>query len=172
MSAIISRKSAWMLLLGTLVLPAHYTNAQAPQDERGAEDKPKFPAVMRYEPLKAEVGDDELRRLLKERFNAALSELQARYMEYTAGKASIEHLMEASRRLLDSQLELIDKPSDRVAAHEKHVEITKLVEENAKTRWDAGKIAEYELHYTRYVRIDAEIQLLKAKRQAKAVKPK
>jgi hypothetical protein len=113
---------------------------------------------------KIEKGDDELRRLLKERYNEAASELQARYKEFIAGRGDLDSLYEANRSLLESGLELTDKPEEKIALLAQRVGQAREIEQVNQGRYDAGRIPVQTLNRCRYLRLDAEIQLLRAKR--------
>jgi hypothetical protein len=144
-------------------------SAAGPRTARA--DDEKLPGFLEGKPKTLEKGDDEVRKLLKERYNAALSEVQARYEQYLAGKYTLDALYDAGGRLLKSELELCTKPAERVAVRQKYLEMTKDAEKVAAARFDAGRIDLAEMEFTRYQRLDAEIQLLKEKKAAEA-KPK
>jgi hypothetical protein len=153
-----------LFLLGGLAVRAE---AVPPQDQKPVGKEEKAPAVLTAKPLKIEAHDDELHKLLKERYNAAVAELQARSEEVKSGHGSIEQLFDAARKVLRSELSLSDKPADRLAVLEKHLELEHAAEKVATTRHQAGKLNDAELAAARYLRIDAEIQLLRAKQKGK-----
>ena len=65
---------AW-LSCSLLLMQASSLPAQAPQ-ARPEQPETKAPALLSAQPLKEDPKDDELRRLLKARYNAALGEVQ------------------------------------------------------------------------------------------------
>jgi outer membrane protein TolC len=69
-------------------------------------------------------------------------------------------------------LELWDKPAEKVALLTQFVELAREAEKIAQTRHDAARASVVELHRTRYQRLDAEIQLLRARREADKAKGK
>jgi hypothetical protein len=138
---------------------------------RAARDEDKLPAVLENKPLEPAKGDDEERKLLKERYNAALAELRARYQRFEAGNDTLDALFDAARRVLDSELELCGKAAERVAVREKYLELAREVEKIQQARVDAGRAGAQDLEQARYLRIDAQLQLLRAKKAAEA-KPK
>jgi outer membrane protein TolC len=150
-----------LLPVVTLGLALTWTGAQ------GQQPGEKMPAVLSAKPLKAEAGDDELRKLLKERYNAALEEMQARYAEFQAGRITLDMLHEAAQRVLDSQVALTDKPAEHVRIYEQQLELARDVERATQLHYDAGRKTIAELARARYVRLDVEIKLVVAKRKAK-----
>jgi hypothetical protein len=91
---------------------------------------------------------------------------------YQAARTSYDSVAEARQRLLQAGLELCDKPADKVALLTQYVELTKATEKFAQARSEAGRGTETAIHRLRYQRLDAEIQLLRAKREADKVKGK
>src|SRR5262249_134505 len=118
--------------------------------------------------LEAAKGDDELRKLLKARYNAALRETKGRFMQFLAGKTTPELLADGGRRLLRAELELCDKPADRVKVREKFLTLAKEVERIQRERYDAGRIDEPDMAQAEHQRLDAEIELLREKKAAEA----
>jgi hypothetical protein len=72
-------------------------------------------------------------------------------------------LLEASRILLLAELDLTDKPKDRIALHEKYVERAKEVEDVAKLQSAVGKADSSVNPITQACRCEAEIGLLREK---------
>lgn len=130
-----------------------------------AEDA-KLPAILEAKPLKPAPGDDELRKALIARYNAAIGEVKARYQEFLAGKTTMEAMADCSRRLVHSRQELGEKPADLVAFLEQYVELAKIIEKINEHRHEAGRIGIAEVELAHYYRFDAEVRLLKAKRLA------
>jgi hypothetical protein len=111
--------------------------------------------------------DDDLEKLLKGRFNEAVGVLTLRVQTYQAGRGTFEQVFEAARHVLRSELDLTEKQAEQVAVREKFLTLAKELERIAKLRFEAGQVPKDEVHTAAYWRIDAEIQLVKAKRKAK-----
>jgi hypothetical protein len=151
---------------------ASYSAAQAPQPQP-EKAKTKVPALLTGQPLKEEPKDDELRKLLKARYNEALADKETLSEVSKAGRADYDLVVEARQRLLQAGLELCDKPTDKVALLTQFVEQTKAAEEFIEARKQAGRnTGSPTIHRLRYQRLDAEIQLLRAKREADKAKEK
>jgi hypothetical protein len=133
---------------------------------------PPEPAILKAKPLKPAPGDDELRKLLIARYNVAVAEMQARYAEISAGRANCDIAVEAARHLVDSGIELTDKPAEQLAFREKFLELAKEVERIIEAQVEAGKTGVGDLEKARYLRLDAEVQLLKVKRKAAKQQPR
>jgi hypothetical protein len=159
------------LLLGGPVLPT--PGRQPPPADP---DEPpvvlKLRAIVKANPLEPAKEDDDLRKLLKARYNVAVRGLQARLQEFEAGRSTVEALFAAFRNVHDSQLELCEKPADQIGTRELYFELAKVVEKIVEAQFEAKRIGAGALEDARYVRLDAEIQLLKAKRQARPPQPR
>jgi RNA polymerase sigma factor (sigma-70 family) len=108
-------------------------------------------------------GGDRLKKLLKERADTALEEWDARNKEFLAGRATLDSVHGAARRLRDAQLELSETKEERLAALGKYLQLMKAVEEVQQARYDAGRIPIQDLKESKYYRLEAEILLERAK---------
>jgi membrane fusion protein (multidrug efflux system) len=155
---------AW-LSFPLLLLLGSSSAAQAPQPQPEQADT-KVPALLTGQPLKEGPKDDELRKLLKARYNEALVEKEGLDKMFQVGRASYDSVVEAGQRLLKAGLELCGTPADKVALLTQFVERTKAAETIAQGRFESGRASDLALHRLRYQRLDAEVQLLRAKREA------
>ena len=163
----------WWLSFPLLVLLAGDLVAQAPQPQQPpGQPQRKLPALVAAKPIKEDPKDDELRKLLKARHNEAVAEMKARYQEFLAGRATFDVVAEVAQRLVQSGLEVSDQPAERVALLTQYLEVTTEVEKIAQLRVGAATVSVTELHKARYHRLDAEIRLHRAKREAGETKEK
>lgn len=127
--------------------------AEAAEEKAG----PKFPGP----------GDDELRKLQIARYNAAFGEVKCVDAAYSNGTITFDLLFEAQKHLLQAELDLSDKPVDQIAAYEHFVEAAKQKEARVKSLYySATRGGEADKYYqAKFQRLDAEIQLLRAKRK-------
>jgi hypothetical protein len=125
---------------------------QVPQEPKKAE--PPAPAA------KAE---NRLPALLKARVEAAKTEVWARNQEFLVGRGTLDILVGASRRLLVAEQELGLNRADQIAALEKHFTLMKEVQEINEERFRDGRIPIQDVKEAEYYRLDAEIQLERAK---------
>jgi hypothetical protein len=121
-------------------------------------------------------GDDELKKLRKERYQSAQLQCEKFFDLFLAGSLSrgrdpLDLLMGSMDRLVESELALSDKPADQIAALERKVTLAKGAEAINKIRYDEKRIALQDYEQTRYERLDAEIKLLELK-QKLGVAPK
>jgi hypothetical protein len=107
--------------------------------------------------------EGRVRPLLEARLEAAREELDARKKEFEQGRGTLDLLLGAARRVLDSQRELSDKKAGRVAAVQAYFDVTREVEETVKGWHDAGRVAVQDWKEAQYYRLDAEIMLERAK---------
>jgi hypothetical protein len=155
-----------MVLLGMLMLAVGLTPPLDARDK--ADEEVKLPAFLTAKPLKPSEGDSELRKLQKERYNAAVKGAAARYQEYLAGRGTTEQLYAACRTVLRAELELADKPAEKVAVREKFLTLAKEVDMVEELRFQAGRSPVSEREAARVNRLTAEIELLQAREKAKA----
>jgi hypothetical protein len=151
------------LLLATLAPHA------SPQALAGDNDQP---ALLKAQPVKADSEDDAVRKLIVERYNAAVEELQLRYPRLQAGSDPAHQCCEALKRVAQAGLELNERNAGRATLLEECVEMAKRLEELTRQRIDAG-IRGYtpaDLAEAKYVRADFEIQWLRAKEKLKGEK--
>ncbi len=163
-------KSAGVWLSFSLFLMlAGYSVAQTPQP-KPEKAETKVPDLVTGQPFKEDPKDDELRKLLKARYNEALVEVEGLTRMYQMARASYDSVAEARQRLLQAGLELCEKPADKVALLTQFVESTKESEKLVRAHLEAARGTESAIHRLRYQRLDAEIQLLRAKREADKAK--
>lgn len=91
---------------------------------------------------------------------------------YQTGRAPLDSFAEAGQRLMRAGLELSDTPTDKIALLTQYVELAKTAEQVAIARFQAARDTEAAIHRARYQRLDAEIQLPRAKREANKAKGK
>jgi hypothetical protein len=137
-------------------------------------DRPqeKLPSILKAKPLPAAAGDDELRNLLKARYNEALAEVQGRYEGLAVTPAPLASVFEPAQRLRAAGLEVSDRPADQIALLTQVLDLARLLERRAEAEFKSGQGAPIDLHRARYFRLDTEIQLLRAKGKANAVPPR
>jgi hypothetical protein len=144
----------------------HDSVAVAADPPKPADRKP-LPALKDVKPLQPEAGDDELRKLQKERYNAARDEYRfhtGERFEIADKHSALAEAADVLQRWLKSALDLAQGPNDQIAVLEQFLTEAKDMEDIIKTRVQAGINKKGEGEKTRYFRLDIEIQLLKAKR--------
>jgi hypothetical protein len=147
--------------------------AQAPQPQEVPDrSELKLPALVSAKSLKVDPKDDELRKLLKARYNDAVGDAKAVYEDYVHGRATYDKLYGSWQRVVQAGLELCDKPAQKVALLTQYLEATKEAEKLAQAWNNEGKIRVGDLHRARYERLNAEILLHRAKREADKAKEK
>ena len=145
-----------------LLVPCDPTSAQQPAKQ--AEDMP--PALLEAKPLQPAAGDSKLQELLKERYNAALQELQDDMKLVRQGRITEDFLFAAQKRLLEAGLELKGRPADRIAALKDHLELARRIELETGLRLQAGTTPAAKVAQARYFRLDVEIRLLREREKA------
>jgi RNA polymerase sigma factor (sigma-70 family) len=85
-------------------------------------------------------------------------EWEARWKEYTAGRGTLDFLLDSSRRLLAAELKCAKKSSDSVKAYRANIDRLAGAEAINLERFNAGKVALQDLLQARYARIGAELE--------------
>jgi hypothetical protein len=110
--------------------------------------------------LEIKEDEDPILRLKKERFNAALQEAKARFDMYKLGLTKSPDLIEVGERLFGAQVDLSDKPEDRVRVLQQQLEVYNEAEANLEKQVKEGLAPEADLDHLRYNKTSLEIELL------------
>jgi len=124
--------------------------------------------VFRADALKIAPEDDELRKLLVQRFNEALAETTILYEEVVVGKTPLLVCHSAGYRLLNAGLGVFDTPQKRIAFLKPLRDFAMHVEELEILKKDASRPGARQLA-TQY-RLEIDIHLLKEKKRAEKAK--
>jgi hypothetical protein len=116
-----------------------------------------------------EVSRTTVRNLALARREAARACQQDRLEMYRAGapEGTLDLLLEASRRLLEAELPVLDDPVERVAAGERYWELTRIAEGTVRTLYEVGRVSLAGFTGTRYERLDAEMRLAEERAKLK-----
>jgi hypothetical protein len=102
-----------------------------------------------------------IKKLLEARRDTLRGEVESRESRIKAGFEDPMNLIDPSRRLLQAELELTEKPADRITLHQKYVEIAKNTEETLKAAAKNGRIRDEPYLEAKAARLEAEIALLR-----------
>jgi hypothetical protein len=115
-----------------------------------------------------------MRKLLKARYNAAVGEARDYFVyERLASESGPDllgdpdHLYARRQRVVQAGLEALDKPEERVALLINYLEMTKEAERVEQERYAAARCRIGDVQRARYERLNAEIRLLRTKRELK-----
>jgi outer membrane protein TolC len=111
--------------------------------------------------LEASTAGKKLKELLKERLATAHEEAACRYQQYLAGRGTLDAILGASLRLLDSEKELSDKKGDQVAALRRHLRRMKEMEKIVEAQYMAGRASLADYDQAKSYRLQSEIWLEK-----------
>jgi hypothetical protein len=143
--------------LALVLLIAFGINAAGRETEpRQPEPKGKLPALLTTDPLKPEANDDEVRKLLKARYNEAIAELKAGFSEFQTGRTTITSILGTFRRIVESGADLEGSQDEKGILLEQLLEVAKEIEKINKSLVDVGRATISEMHQARYLRINAE----------------
>jgi beta-lactamase regulating signal transducer with metallopeptidase domain len=129
-------------------------------------DAPKgAPALLYAAPLKPEPGDDELRKLLKEKYNAAAGAMQYYRTQFEMGTLTpLSDLLAAGRNVRDAELAFVSEPRQQLPILQTYLQFAKYLADIAHSRLVAGGVAAdtpVESARMREARADAELQVLR-----------
>ncbi len=121
------------------------------------------PAMLTAKPLEPATGDDELHKLLKDRYNSALKSLQGHYERTTLDtNVPITTVIVAAHTLLEAELALATA-KETVGIYERYLEFMKYFDNLAETRRKSGSVGFGEFNAVHEARLEAEIKLLQAR---------
>jgi hypothetical protein len=115
-----------------------------------------------------EAKDCKLKELLKERL-AVLREVSSEVTaNYRQGKESFDRVQQATRALLDAELDVCETDKDRITVLEKIVILAKQNETHAEQRFRLGGVPRTHVLMATAGRLETEIALERAKSKAPA----
>jgi hypothetical protein len=110
---------------------------------------------------------EKLAELLREQRKVGQELLELRYVQYEAGKCPFAALLATLDERLRAELSAADKPEERAAALRAHLADLKKIEAAAKVRMEASFIPQADYETLCAVRLDVQVRLLRAEREAK-----
>jgi hypothetical protein len=147
----------------------------------GSNCPPPYPAVGYYERCMGAIapalnqkteepaaGDSLLRRLTKLRSASAFRRLELAAQRVADHQDTPDKLLPILKDVGESRLELCDDPSDLVPVLEARLGLARLIEEVKSCEVEVGRSADHNLEDARYARLDAEVQLARARAALKA----
>ena len=143
-----------------LVLPAR---AQSPGANLISE---KMLKLINSDPLQAQDGDDEMRKLLVERSNIALDGLKNAHSGFLKGTATLVSVFDNGRRFQHTQLRLTDNKDVQMSIVKAHLAILEELEnlQDAQSEALGSKNTTPILTRIRYAKVTARINMLHLKR--------
>ena len=110
----------------------------------------------------------ELHQLLKARYDIAANLLESEEKRLNEGRSTLMSVYEAARRVRDSAMELTAEPAEQHAALTKYLAVTRRLEESMNRMVEKGVAPSSDGELARFLRLDAEIALLRVKLQESA----
>jgi outer membrane protein TolC len=140
---IMRRSLAWLCAVGALLV-AGVTEGRAPTP---ALDKATLAAVQKLQ--------EERRKLLAEA-------LAVREKLYQTGRAEMDGVLETSKRLLTTEVDLAATRGELIAVHERHLKTAQALIEIAKAKHESGRGTHASVLDAKDSVLEAQIGLLKA----------
>ncbi len=107
----------------------------------------------------------ELHQLLRARYDIAIRLLETEEKRFNKGVTTLINVYEAARRVRDSAIELPGDAADKLAALTQYLAVTRRLEDSMQRAVERGVSPSSDLELARYLRLDAEISLLRARSQ-------
>jgi hypothetical protein len=115
-------------------------------------------------------GDDDLRKLLIQRYNVALDELTQQCEDFKKSLTAQPAVFEAARHLVQADLEMQTEAKDRAKVIENALEIVKWYEGKLEAGLKSNIGSRAEFLRIQYTRLTFEIELAKIRREMKGDK--
>jgi len=131
----------------------------------------EFPSLLKMEPAKEAPSDDDLKKLLKARYNEALADVRGLLHFVELGRSSIEEVCARAERLVEVGLDMTENLFERAELLTKYLQTTRAIEEIARTKVEAGAASAVTHHRAKFHRLDAEVRLARAKRATAGIQP-
>jgi len=138
----------------------------APEDEFPR----AIPAALPLKPIEIADTEDDLRRLLKKRYNAVAAELRDLYALYKGGRTPLENVCRAIEKFAHAGSELAETPVARVSELELARDAARAVETITQQKQLHEQEPRHALEHVRACRLGIEIELVRARDAAKAAR--
>jgi RNA polymerase sigma factor (sigma-70 family) len=119
--------------------------------------------IARTSPSSEKLGTIDMAALRAQLLETGNGEWDSRWKEYSAGRGTLDFLLDSSRRFLAAELKCAKKSTDQVKAFQANIDRLASVEAINLRRFNAGKVALQDLLQARYARIEAELELAQLK---------
>jgi hypothetical protein len=119
--------------------------------------------VVRLGPEEPAAGDNDLRRLTKLCYASAFRRLEFAVQRVADQQDAPDKLFPILHDVGKSRLELCDDPSALIPVLEARLGLARVIEEVKECEVEVGRSATHNLEDARYTRLDAEVQLARAR---------
>jgi hypothetical protein len=114
--------------------------------------------------------DDQLQKLLIERYNVALEEVQQRCEDFKKGLNTMDAVIESSRDMLTAEVAMRTDPQEKIKALERVIEIVRWYEGKLEIGLKEGVGLRADLLRARHGRLNYEIEVLRIKQGMQGAK--
>lgn len=162
------------LLICSASLQGAFAQLTARERKLAQAEKEKFQekatAVFKAKPVAIDAKDDEIQKLLKERFNNATQELEAQFVLLDANFATVDAVGASIHRWTKAGLEVTDEPAARVKILEMQIVVSKFLELNCAAKFTGDTEDVARVLQAKNLRITAEVELLRMKKSLQVSK--
>ena len=132
-------------------------------------DEKTWPVLVRDQPLKVGENEDQVTKLMKKRYNAALDELRTRFNFWIQSEGRLAQICDNADRVVSSRMEIESQAADKIRLLKQKLNFAMVVERRtvalAKTKSRAQNILDQK--FARYYRLNVEIELARVSKRAK-----
>lgn len=155
-----------VMLAGNLAGQEEAPKSAKPDDEPQVISRDALSAKL----LKVGPNDDELRLLMRQRYELADREVKILVVQYQMGRVANNELFEAEKRWLQAGLELCNTSADRIALLRQYIVDARTACDIAEALRETDLVRGSSVLRARYELTDAMIQLQRAVREAERAK--
>lgn len=123
-------------------------------------------------PLRIGRDQDAMRQLLMRRYNIALDELKERCTDFKKHLATRDNVFEAGRHLLQADLELQTRLTERARVLEKTLDLVRWYERRLEASRRLGHVTRGDVLRVQFQRATLEIDLLEVRRKISGLPPR
>lgn len=130
----------------------------------------KARAIFKAKPLVVDAKEDELQRLLKERFNNATTELETQFLILDNDLTTVDAVGASIHRWTKAGLEVSEEPAAQVKILEMQIVVSRFLELICVTKYANGTDDLAKVLQAKNQRITAELELLRYKKSLQVSK--
>ncbi len=111
---------------------------------------------------------DDIKKVLKERRDLFSEAVDVMTRLLVASRITVQEVLQAEQASLKADLDLLDKPEDRIRAIEKHMKAADTILDIAKMGADAARVPRYAVSLAKAYVLEVQNELLTEKEKQKA----
>jgi RNA polymerase sigma factor (sigma-70 family) len=141
------------------------TEEENRNDLKVANEEGKLPSILKAKAMEEVIGDDQLTKLLKRRYNESLAGTAASYQRYLNSTAdgTLERILNSARRLVTAGVEVYPRPQDKLAFLKQMNELSTYLQILFEEQIKVGRAPMPDGNMAREFNLEVEIMILRTK---------